>query len=81
MDRQKVLIASERFMLLLYFALVLLILFKKVSVNEFLFIIVPIPYLALRIYNISKYRGGNYMVMGSFVLIHFFMVYRIYHNS
>jgi hypothetical protein len=82
MEQKKAVVTLEvisRFFLFAYYGVVFLILFKKIQLPQSIFLLLPVPYLILKIYGIRKYNSGNYFsLVGSVALHLFFAFYLIY---
>ncbi|UXE65615.1 MAG: hypothetical protein KA713_14190 [Chryseotalea sp. WA131a] len=69
----------SRILLFAYYGVVFLTLFKKIQLPQAIFLLLPLPYIMLKVYGIRKYDAGNYFpLVGSLALHLFFAFYLIY---
>ncbi len=72
-------LATERLLLIAYFAVAILFAFKKIQLSKEVFIFTVLPFLLIKTYNIWKFEKGNYFSMIRIVLIHIFFIYRLWY--
>jgi hypothetical protein len=63
----------ERVLLLGYFLLAISITLNKIEVSRLLFLLSPLPFIALKTFSIWRSKGQSYFLLMGLVLIHVYL--------
>jgi hypothetical protein len=71
-------LATERGLLLAYYAVAFLTLFDKIELSKILFIFTPVPYIAIAIYNTWKNEDRTYTSILTTFVLHGVILYMMF---